>query len=105
MSVIGIFTPSRDGGWIGTIRTLTIDAKIRLVPNDNRDRDNAPAFRVFVGNSRVGDAWEARTSGDNPKDYLRLRLDDPSLPGPIAAVLFPSEQGDKAQLVWNRRRE
>lgn len=104
MSVIGAFTPSHDGGWTGSIRTLTIDAKVRLVPNDNRDRDNAPAFRVFVGNSRIGDAWEARTSGDKPRGYLRVRLDDPSLPEPITAALFPSAEGDKAQLVWNRRR-
>lgn len=104
MSVIGTFTPSRDGGWTGFIRTLTIDAKVRLVPNDNRDRDGAPAFQVFVGNSRVGDAWEARTSSDNPRDYVRVRLDDPSLPEPITVALFPSTEGDKAQLVWNRRR-
>lgn len=104
MSVIGAFTPSRDGGWTGFIRTLTIDAKVRLVPNDNRDRDGAPAFRVFVGNSRIGDAWEARTSSDNPRDYIRVRLDDPSLPEPITVALFPSAEGDRAQLVWNRRR-
>ncbi|HML92951.1 DUF736 family protein [Methyloceanibacter sp.] len=103
MSVIGAFTPSRDGGWTGLIRTLTIDAKVRLVPNDNRDRDGAPAFRVFIGNSRVGDAWEARTSSAK-RPYIRVRLDDPSLPEPITAALFPTEQGDKAQLVWNRRR-
>lgn len=104
MSSIGTFRPSRDGGWNGTIRTLTIDARVRLVPNDNREHENAPAFRVFVSNSRVGDAWEAATQGENPKNYLRVRLDDPSLPEPISAALFPSEEGDTAELVWNRRR-
>src|SRR3546814_7729407 len=76
---IGAFTLSNDGGWTGSIRTLTIDAKVRLVPNDDRTHDNAPAFRVLVSNARIGDAWEARTTGDNPKYYLRVRLDDPSL--------------------------
>lgn len=104
MTMIGSFTPAKDGGWTGSIRTLTIDAKVRLVPNDNREHENAPAFRVFVGNSRIGDAWEARSGGDTPRDYLRLRFDDPSLSEPITAALFPSEEGDKAQLVWNRRR-
>jgi uncharacterized protein (DUF736 family) len=103
MSVIGTFTPVKDGGWTGSIQTLTINAKVRLVPNDNRDHENAPAFRVFVGQSRVGDAWEARSGGDKPKDYLRIRLDDPSLPEPISAALFPSEEGTEAQLVWSRR--
>lgn len=104
MSVIGIFTPARDGGWTGSIRTLTINAKVRLVPNDNRDNENAPVFRVFAGQSRIGDAWAARSGGDNPKDYLRVRLDDPSLPEPISAALFHSEDGKEAQLVWSRRK-
>lgn len=103
MSVIGSFTPAKDGGWTGSIRTLMIDTKLRLVPNDNRDSDNAPAFRVMAGNSRVGDAWEACTTGDTPKTYLRLRLDDPTLPAPFTAALFPADDGTSAQLVWNRR--
>ncbi len=103
MSIIGRFTLAKDGGWIGTIRTLTIDAKVRLVPNDNREHENAPAFRVFLGPSRIGDAWAARSGGDSPKDYLRIKLDDPSLPEPISVALFPSEEGTEAQLVWNRR--
>ncbi|MCU4161456.1 DUF736 family protein [Acidiphilium sp. AL] len=103
MSMIGIFTSAKDGGWIGSVHTLTIDAKLRLVPNDNRTGDNAPAFRVFVGKSLVGDAWEARSGGESPKHYLRVKLDDPSLNEPITAALFPSEDGGTAQLVWNRR--
>jgi len=101
---IGSFTLSKDGGWIGSIRTLTLDAKLRIVPNDDRASEKAPAFRVLLGNTRIGDAWEARTTGDTSKTYLRLRLDDPSLLEPISVALFPTDEGDKARLVWNRRR-
>ena len=101
---IGNFTLSKDGGWIGSIRTLTLDAKLRIVPNDDRASEKAPAFRVLLGNTRIGDAWEARTTGDTSKTYLRLRLDDPSLLEPISVALFPTDEGDKARLVWNRRR-
>lgn len=104
MSSIGTFTPDKDGGWTGSIHTLTINTKLRFVPNDNRDNDNAPAFRVFAGQSRIGDAWQAHSNGDKSKDYLRVKLDDPSLSEPISAALFPSEDGSTAQLVWNRRR-
>jgi uncharacterized protein (DUF736 family) len=104
MSVIGTFAPAKDGGWTGSIHTLTINAKLRFVPNDNRDTDKAPAFRILVGRSRVGDAWSARSNGSDRKDYLRVRLDDPSWPEPISAALFPSHDGSAAQLVWNRRR-
>lgn len=104
MPAIGTFTPAKDGGWTGSIRTLTINAKLRFVPNDNRENDNAPAFRVFVGHSRIGDAWEARSGGDHPKSYLRVMFDDPNLHKPISAALILSEDGSIAQLVWNRRR-
>ena len=103
MAVIGTFTPAKDGGWVGTIRTLTIDAKVRLVPNDDRTTKKAPAFRMFVGNSRIGEAWEAKTAGLSPKDYFRVKLDDPMLSEPINAALFPSEGGATAQMLWSRR--
>jgi uncharacterized protein (DUF736 family) len=101
--VIGTFRPAKDGGWLGTIRTLTIDAKVRLVPNDDRTSKKAPAFRVFVGNSRIGEAWEAKTGGLSPKEYLRVRLDDPLLPEPVTAALFQVQDGSIAELLWNRR--
>ncbi|MEZ5833321.1 MAG: DUF736 domain-containing protein [Dongiaceae bacterium] len=103
MAIIGTFTPAKDGGWVGTIRTLTIDAKVRLVPNDDRTSKKAPAFRVFVGTSRIGEAWEAKTGGTSPKDYLRVKLDDPVLPQPMNAAMFVSESGDGAQMFWSRR--
>lgn len=87
-----------------TIRTLTIDAKVRLVPNDDRTSKKAPAFRVLVGNSRIGDAWEAKTGGLSPKEYLRVRLDDPLMPEPVTAALFQLQDGSGAQLFWNRRK-
>jgi uncharacterized protein (DUF736 family) len=103
MSVIGTFSPSRDGGWIGTIRTLTLDARVRFVPNDSRETDRAPAFRVMIAGHRIGDAWAARSKAEPPRDYLRVRLDDPGLPGPITAALFPHDGGETANLVWSRK--
>jgi uncharacterized protein (DUF736 family) len=102
MAVIGAFKPTKQGGWEGSIRTLTINAKVRLVPNDDRLSDGAPAFRVMLGWSRIGDAWEARSNGDHPREYLRLRLDDPAWPTPVSAALFADAEGSTAQLVWRR---
>ena len=104
MSVIGTFTPTKDGGYEGTIRTLTIDLKARFVPNDNRTSDSAPAFRVFAGRSEIGAAWAARSEGDSAKEYLNVRLDDPCLPSSIQAALFEDPHKRSAQLVWSRRR-
>lgn len=102
MSTIGILTATKEGGWIGTIHTLTIRAKIRLVPNDNRPSDLAPTFRIFVGRSEIGAAWPRQTAGDNPRPFLRIRLDDPSLPEPLMAALFEDSGGQEARLIWKR---
>lgn len=104
MSIIGTFTPTKDGGFEGTIRTLTIDLKARFVPNDNRSSESAPAFRVFAGRSEIGAAWKARTDGTSPREYLSVRLDDPCLPSAIQAALFEDDENQSAQLIWSRRR-
>ncbi len=103
MAVIGIFTPTREGGWVGTIRTMTIDVKARLVPNDNRENDQAPAFRIFAGRAELGAAWRQKSNNEHPRDYLSVRLDDPSLREAISAAMFEASDGNEAQLVWNRR--
>lgn len=103
MAVIGTFTASKNGGWEGNIQTLTINAKVRIVPNDNRDGERAPAFHIFAGKSELGAAWRQRSSGQNHKDYLSVKLDDPSLSEPISAALFEINDGTEATLVWARR--
>ncbi len=102
MAIIGHFTASKDGGWEGTIQTLTINTKVRLVPNDNQTGDNAPAFRLFAGKSEIGAAWRQRSAGENPRDYLSVRFDDLSLAAPLSAALFEANDGKDAQLVWRR---
>jgi len=101
---IGHFTLADDGGWTGAIHTLTIKSGIRLVPNDGPGGAKAPAFHVLSGDTRIGAAWDAQTTGDNPRYFLRIRLDDPSLPAPLRLSLFPCDDGRKARLVWNRGR-
>jgi len=100
MATIGSFTLSKDG-YVGTIRTLTINVKAKIVTNDNKKSDSAPDFRIYAGQAELGAAWKAQTKGDEPRDYLSVLLDDPSFPEPIRAALF--EEEGVAYLVWNRR--
>jgi len=102
MAVIGLFVPTKEGGWTGTIRTVTIDVKARFVPNDNRESDQAPAFRIFAGRAELGAAWRQKSNNENSRDYLSVKLDDPSLPEAISAAMFETNDGKEAQLIWNR---
>jgi len=103
--IIGHFIPAKDGGWSGSIRTLTARIEARFVPNDNQTNESAPNFRIYTGRSEIGAAWRRETGGSTPKGYYMVRLDDPCLPEPITAALFEAADGKEAQLVWKRRPE
>jgi uncharacterized protein (DUF736 family) len=103
MAVIGTLMSTRDGGWAGPIVVMMSKLKVRLVPNDNRGTENAPAFRVYAGPYELGAAWEQKTSGENPRDYRGARLDGPGLVEPISVAIFFGEGGKTAQIVWSRR--
>ncbi|MBV1825307.1 DUF736 domain-containing protein [Komagataeibacter sp. AV436] len=87
----------------GEIATLSLQTKnVRIVPEANRANDNAPSYRVFVGRAEIGAAWSKR-SGEG-RDYLSLKLDDPSFNAPIFANLFRDEDGEGYSLIWTRPR-
>lgn len=101
MARIGAFTVT-DDGYAGTIQTLTIHTKARIVANERKQSDAAPDFRVFGAKGELGAAWKATSNGDEPRAYLSVLLDDPSFAEPIRAALFEEDGG--AYLVWNRKR-
>ena len=100
MATIGTFKRSGNT-YTGTLNTLAVQAKnVRIVPEENRTNDNAPTHRVFVGTVEVGAAWAKRSN--DQRDYLGLKLDDPSFTAPIYANLFDDEGGDTYSLIWSR---
>ena len=100
MSVIGHFVADTDG-YVGTIRTLTIQAKLRLVAIDNKTKEDGPDFRILFGLQDVGAAWKAKTHEAEPRDYLSAMIDDPMFPEPLKGALF--EDNGKLSLVWRRK--
>lgn len=100
MATIGTFMKQDDGSYAGAIKTLTLNVKAaQLRPNEKSD-ERAPDFRIFAGSTEFGAAWK-RTSREN-RDYLSVKLDDPSFPVPIYASLVDAEEG--YSLIWSRSR-
>ena len=98
MAKIGSFKKV-SGEYRGQILTLSLNAKsVRIAPEDNPG-NNAPSHRVFVGEAEVGAAW-TKTSQDK-RNYLSVKLDDPSFATPVFAQLFEAEDGTH-DLVWSR---
>ena len=101
MATIGSFKKSGNE-FQGEIVTLSVQAKgVRIVPETSRTSDNAPSHRVFVGRAEIGAAWSKRSS--EGRDYLSVKLDDPSFTAPIYANLV--EDGDAFTLIWSRSRK
>ena len=100
MATIGTFKKS--GTELqGEIVTLSVQTKnVRIVPEPNRASENAPSHRIFVGRAEIGAAWSKRSAED--RDYLSVKLDDPSFNAPIYANLFDDEDGEGYSLIWSR---
>ena len=99
MATIGNFTKSGDR-YTGTVRTLTLNVKAQIAPAE-KENDKAPDYRVFAGAVELGAAW--RKTSSTGREYLSVKLDDPSLPSPIYASLVEADGEGEFTLIWSRR--
>lgn len=100
MATIGTFKKSGNE-FVGEIVTLSVQAKgVRIIPDQSSSNDNAPSHRVMVGRAEIGAAWTKQSN--EGRDYLSLKLDDPSFTAPIYANLFDDEDGEGFNLIWSR---
>ena len=100
MATIGTFKKSGNE-YTGEIVTLNVQAKnVRIVPETNQTSENAPSHRVLVGRAEIGAAWSKQSN--EGRDYLGLKLDDPSFTAPIYANLFDDDDGEGYSLIWSR---
>lgn len=98
MSTIGNFTAAGNG-YVGTVRTLTLNVKVRIATSD-KTSESAPDFRIVAGNGlEIGAAWKKISKADRP--YLSVTLDDPSFPATLYARLVEGGPGEYS-LIWSR---
>ncbi|MET3794333.1 DUF736 domain-containing protein [Aquamicrobium terrae] len=101
MATIGTFKKTGSNEFTGEIVTLSVQAKnVRMVLDTRATGENAPSHRVLVGRAEIGAAWSKRSN--EGRDYLGLKLDDPSFNAPIYAKLFDDEDGETFSLIWSR---
>lgn len=100
--IIGKFSRTSDG-WSGTIRTLTIQTKVRFVPNDKRENERAPDFRVVSGHCELGAAWRRVQQDTDTRERLNVILDDPLMVAPLNVMLLETMRSGEANLIWTRQ--
>ena len=103
MANIGTFMKSGDTNYTGEIVTMSLQKKnVTIVAEEASENVNAPSPRVFVAKAEIGACWK-KTSKEG-RDYLSIKLDDPSFTAPIFASLFADEDGKTFNLIWSRAR-
>lgn len=102
MATIGTFTKNENGsGFTGAVKTLTLNVKAKFVATEG-DSERGPDFRIFAGTTEFGAAWK-KTARESSREYLSVKLDDPSFPAPIYASLIEGDDGEGHSLIWSRR--
>ena len=101
MATIGTFKKTGSHEFTRDIITLSIQAKgVRIIPDLRATGENALSHRVLVGRAEIGAAWSKRSN--DGRDYLGLKLDDPSFNAPIYANLFDEANRETFSLIWSR---
>ena len=104
MATIGAFKKTAADEYTGDIVTLGVQARgVRIVPDLRASAENAPSHRILVGHAEIGAAWSRRST--EGRDYLDLKIDDPSFTAPTHANLIADEDGegggDGHSLIWS----
>jgi uncharacterized protein (DUF736 family) len=99
MAIIGTFK-AQDTGYVGAVNTLTLKLKQVVLRATEKTDDKGPDFRIYAGQTEVGAAWK-KTSREE-REYLSVKLDDPSFVSPIYASLVQADEG--WNLIWTRGR-
>jgi uncharacterized protein (DUF736 family) len=104
MPAIGYVTKLSTGGFKGQIKTLSIRAEIELLPNNGKNSDQQPDYRVVAQGVEIGAAW-VRQSESSGKDYVSLALAAPEFgPRRLYANLGRAagqDDPDVFAVIWN----
>ncbi len=104
MPAIGYVTRTPNGGFKGSLKTLSIRAEIEITPNTSKSDDMQPDFRVSSAGVEIGAGW-VRTGESSGKDYVSLGLAAPEFgPRKLYANLGRAagqDDDDAFAVIWN----
>ena len=103
MPAIGYVQRLGDGSFKGSIKTLSVNADIQIVPNRGKTGEQ-PDYRVLAGSVELGGGW-VRTGEVSQREYVRLAMSAPELgPRTLYANLGRAagqDDDDAYALIWN----
>lgn len=104
MPAIGYVNKLDDGSYRGTLRTLSISAALKIIPNKDKKPDSdQPDYRVYANGAEIGAAWIRKNKDSG--DYVSVSISAPEFgPRKLFANLgraAGSESDDEFAVIWN----
>jgi len=103
MPAIGYVQRQDDGSFKGSIKTLSVNTEIQIVPNRGKTGEQ-PDYRVLAGSVELGGGW-VRTGEVSQREYVRLAMSAPELgPRTLYANLGRAagqDDDDAFAIIWN----
>lgn len=103
MPAIGYVQRQRDGSFKGSLRTLSVNAEIEILPNAHKSGDQ-PDYRVVSGDADLGGGW-VRTGEVSQREYVRLAISAPELGNRTLYANLGRAAGqaddDAFAIIWN----
>jgi len=84
--------------YVGRMQTLSVEADITFIEVE-RQNDNQPTHRAYIGNQEIGAGWEKTSQKGN--QCLSYVIRDPSFAQPMRGALVEVQEG-KYSMVWER---
>ena len=102
---LGTVTKREDGGFEGTLAMMTLNTKISIVPNEAKENDRQPDFRIYANRgAEIGGGWN-RVGKNSGKPYVSITLAHPAFGDKrvfanLARVAGPDNESVLA-ILWN----
>lgn len=102
---LGTVTKQEDGSFEGTLSMMTLNTKIAIAPNNTKEHDRQPDFRIFAAKGgEIGGGWK-RFGKASGKPYISLTFAHPAFgESRIFANLAPAAGVDNENVLgvlWN----
>lgn len=104
---LGYVTKTETGGYEGTLATMSLKKRIRILPNGTKESDEQPDFRVYTEDRvEIGGGWN-RVGKVSGNAYVSLTFSAPEFgPSKIYANLGRAagqDDPDIMAILWNPR--
>ena len=102
---LGTVTKRENGGYEGTLAMMTLNTKITIVPNEAKENERQPDFRIYAARgNEIGGGWN-RIGKNSGKEYISLTFAHPAFGDKRVFANLARAAGQEGEdtlaILWN----